>query len=194
LLPPSSPREQESPWTVFHNYSFYLDDAPIIIPSSPSRCTSKEQLPEGEEDSFGLKLLGAALPSSPREAPSDSRQSILLPSFSGTETDDDLILVEFASKSYIPESKRCCHTTPPTQRCSGTPATARIRDATDLPPMRYPPPEDFIFDLNMFMVLEGQKIWKEMRRIRELRERAGKMPSCERGVFLFCFHSSTEAS
>jgi len=134
-----------------------------------------------------LQLLGATLTSSSRETLSDSRPPIPLRSFPGTETDDDLIPAELASKSYIPDPSLVVHTTPPINNASlllwDPPSTAKIRDANDLPPTRSPPPEDFTLDFNAFAGLEGQEIWEEMRRINELRERTGKTQSWEKERF-----------
>jgi len=67
-FPPTFPGAS---FTFSHLAPFYLDHAPMIIPSSHSHRTSKE-LPEDEEDLFDLKLLGATLPSNAVLAPPSS--------------------------------------------------------------------------------------------------------------------------
>jgi hypothetical protein len=138
-------------------YSFSLHDPPTTIPCSPSRRTSKE-LPEDEEHA------------------SESQRFVRLRSLPGAETDDDLIPTELASKNYIPDPSIVVPTTP-FQDIDGlllwdAPSRAKIRDANDLPPARYPSPEDFTVDPNLFAEMAGRDVGVEMQRINELRERS----------------------
>jgi len=160
-----SPDAWESPAPLFDDYySFNLHDPPTIIPSSPSRRTSRE-LPEDDEHA------------------SESQRFVRLRSLPGAETDDDLIPTELASKNYIPDSSIVVPTDPPPDIDGlllwDLPSRAKI----DLLPARCPSPEDFTVDPNIFAELAGRDVGVEMQRIHELRERTGKTLSWEKERF-----------
>ncbi|KAF8162626.1 hypothetical protein B0H34DRAFT_286897 [Crassisporium funariophilum] len=179
---------------------FYEFDPSIPIPGSPSRRRSSS-LPDLDPqelalDPFGLTFTGAAGPStltsSPEEIqsylagspsrltddnlPSPRMQWLSLP---GSDTDDDLIPTELASKNYIPDPSILAPST--SSRSSSLLLWDHDLDAKrralldandDVEPPRSPSPENFYLDPTV--LAECAEKDEEVKKVYDLRQRTAR--------------------
>ena len=163
------------PFQPYNYCSFNYDDS-TSVPCSPSRRRSTT-LPELEPTTFNDDLFGLHK-SIPTEESSDIVMDMPVArwcSFPGCETDDDLIPMDLASKSYIPDSSATVPTT-----STGTRSLLLwdhdLNDRSDMPTSLSPPPENFYLDPTILAECGDE----ELQQVYELRQRTAKSEKWER--------------
>jgi len=163
-----------------YDYDSADDDLSMPPPCSPSlrRSATLPELepnadPFGLHQSFSVEIPTSLAPS--RDIDLDMRD-LRLRSFPGCETDDDLIPVELASKSYISDPSAIVPTTSTGIRSLLLWDHDPNPDCSDISIPRSPSPENFYLDPTVLADCADE----EMQKVYELRQRTAKNEKWER--------------